>query len=146
MPGPGTWSAGDILSASDLNAIGVWTSYTPVLAQNGIRTATVNYAEFCQINKLVFCNVDLTCTATGSAGSGITVTLPITSVGSSSGYGSGIFYDSSATDVRLVFAFAGTTTVSFRANDSTTGLLGVTPSVALGNDDVISFSIVYEAA
>ena len=146
MPGPGTWSAGDILTAADLNAIGVWTAYTPVLSQNGTRTATVNYAEYCQINKTVFCNVDLTCTTTGSAGNAIIVTLPVTSVGSNSGFGSGIFYDSSATDVRVVEVIGATTDVSFRANDSTNDAVGVTPSVALGNNDVISFSIVYEAA
>lgn len=146
MPGPGTWSAGDILTASDLNAIGVWTSYTPTLDQNGTRTATINYAEYCQINKIVFCNVDLTCTTTGSAGNAISVTLPVTGVASNAGFGSGIFYDSSATDVRIVDVGAGGSSVSFRANDSTNNVVGVTPSVALGNNDVISFSIVYEAA
>lgn len=146
MPGPGTWAAGDILTAADLNAIGTWSSYTPVLAQSGTRTATINNAEFCQINKLVFCNVDLTCSTTGSAGSAITVTLPVTGASSLSGVGSGIFYDFSATDVRVVTVNAGTSTVTFRANDSTTNELGVTPSVALGSSDVISFSIVYEAA
>lgn len=146
MPGPGTWSAGDILTASDLNAIGVWTSYTPTLDQNGTRTATINYAEYCQINKTVFCNVDLTCTTTGSAGNAITVTLPVAGVATDAGHGSGIFYDSSATDVRVVYVDVGATGVSFRANDSTNNAVGVTPSVALGNNDVISFSIVYEAA
>jgi hypothetical protein len=145
MPGPGTWSAGDILTAADLNAIGVWTAYTPVLSQNGTRTATVNYAEYSQINKLVFCNVDLTCTTTGSASNAINVTLPVTATSSVSA-GTGLFYDSSGTDVQVLSVLSGTTQVSFYSDTSTTNVLGVTPNVTLGNNDVISFSIVYEAA
>jgi hypothetical protein len=146
MPGPGTWSAGDILTASDLNAIGVWTAYTPTLEQDGVRTATINYAEYCQINQLVFCNVDLTCTTTGSAGNAVIVTLPVNGAAANSGVGSGQFFDSSGTDVRLLTSLSGTTNVQFFADDSNGSRLGVSPSVALGNNDVISFSIVYRSA
>jgi hypothetical protein len=139
------------LTADDLNAIGVWESYTPVLDQNGTRTATVNYAQYCVINKVCFVNVDLTCTTTGSAGTAISVTLPVTAnasfVSNQSSLGSGVFYDSSATDVRLTnVAINSSTSVAFRADDSANTNLGSTPSVALGNNDVISFSIMYQAA
>lgn len=147
MPGPGTWSAGDILTAADLNAIGTWTTYTPTLVQNGTRTATVNYASYCQINKMVILNVDLTCTTTGSANNVVTVSLPVTGV-INSARGSGFFYDSSTTDVILTYAFlASTTTVGFLSETSTTTTgFGSSPNVTLGNNDVISFSIVYLAA
>ena len=142
MPGPGTWSPGDILTADDLNAIGVWSSYTPVLTQNGTRSATVNYAEFCVINKICFVNVDLTCTTTGSAGQVISVTLPVTGVSSGS-IGSGLFFDSSASSNRVLSVGVGTTAVAF-VSDNGTDNFGVNPSVALGNNDVISFSVMYE--
>jgi hypothetical protein len=50
MPGPGTFSSGDVLTAADFNAIVTWTSYSPVVAQNTAVAATVNYAEYCVIN------------------------------------------------------------------------------------------------
>ena len=143
MPGPGTWSAGDILTAADLNAIGVWTSYTPALEQSGTRSSTVNYAEYCVINKVCFLNVDLTCTTTGSAGNAIRVTLPVNGDGSASGFGSGQFFDSSGSDVTLLNCLSGTTNVEFRSDDSSNAF-GISPSIALGANDVISFSIIYK--
>jgi hypothetical protein len=63
--------------------------------------------------------------------------------------GSGFFYDDSATDIILLTVLqASTTTVSFRTEDGTspTAGFGQLPSLALANDDVISFSIVYRIA
>jgi len=150
MPGPGTWAAGDILTAADLNAIGTWASYTPTLSQNGTRTATVNHAEYCLINKMCIVNVDLTCTTTGSAANRIAVSLPITAATSTNeSLGTGLFFDSSASDVMLtIVRYFNTTTVAFmtEATTSTTGYLGADPNVTLENNDVISFSIVYQTA
>jgi hypothetical protein len=151
MTSPGSFSPGDVLSAADLNGIGAWSSYTPVLGQNGTRTASIEYAEFCQINKFCVANVSLTCTATGSGGSVITVTLPVNASSDSSSkvYGSGMFFDTSGSDVRLVTVIRNSsTTVRFltEATTDNTGGLGSNPSVTLGNGDVISFSIAYETA
>jgi hypothetical protein len=151
MPDLGTFSPGDILTAADLNAIGVWTSYTPTLVQNGTRSATVNYAEYVQINDLCVVNVDLTCTTTGSAGNIVTVSMPISIAGGTQlrTLGSGFFFDSSGTDVRLITPiYNGTTTVRFLAEATTDRAsgLGANPSIALGADDVISFSVAYEVA
>lgn len=146
MPGPGTWQPGDVLTADDLNAIGAWTSYTPVLSQNGTRTCTVNYAKYMVINKMCLTNVDLTCTTTGQASTAITVSLPVTAVSSQENAGSGFFFDSSANDVSLLSTVLGTTSISFYGESSTTGVFGITPNVTLGNSDVISFSIMYEIA
>lgn len=141
MPGPGTWAAGDVLTADDLNAIGTWQTYVPVLAQGGTRTATVNSASYSQINKFCVVNVDLTCTTTGTV-SGITVTLPVNSALSSGNavLGSGVFFDSSASDYILV--------TCHRSSSSTIGfykdLDGGSLNTALGNGDVISFSLTYQ--
>ena len=149
MSGPGTFSPGEILSAADLNAIGTWTSYTPVLAQSGTRTATVDYAEYCQINKFCVANVSLTCTETGSAGNIISVTLPVNLATAATlrVLGSGMFFDTSGSDVRLLTAIVNSSsTVRFLVEATTDNIsgLGANPSLALGNGDVIQFSIAYE--
>jgi hypothetical protein len=147
MPGPGTWAAGDILTAADLNAIGVWSTYTPVLVQNGTRTATVNYASYVQINKMCAVNVDLTCTTAGSAGNIVTVSLPVNSNTSSPvAVGTGLIFDDSGSDVILVTPVINSaSTVRFAADATTSysSAWGANPSVALANNDVISFSIIY---
>ena len=149
MPSPGSFAAGDILTAADLNAIGVWDSYTPVLAQNGTRSATVNYAKYVVINKMCTVNVDLTCATTGSAGNIMTVSLPFTASNYNGALGTGVFYDDSATDMQLTTVVQNsTTTVRFvtDASTSSTSGLGANPSLALASNDVISFSIVYLVA
>jgi len=154
MPGPGTWSAGDVLTAADLNDIGVWQSYSPTLTQNGARSATITNAQYSQINKLCFVNFDLTCTTSGSAGSPITVSLPISAAAASSGseirtIGSGFFYDASATDVILLnVGLVNSTNVGFNTELSTNPsvFFGNQPSLALANDDIVSASIVYQVA
>lgn len=151
MAGPGTFSPGDILSAADLNGIGTWASYSPVLAQSGTRTATVDYAEYCQINKFCVANVSLTCTTTGSAGNVITVTLPVNMASAATlrVLGSGMIFDTSGSDVRLLTAIVNTvSTVRFlteATTDNASGL-GANPSLALGSGDVIQFSVAYETA
>lgn len=142
MTSPGSFLPGDVLTADDLNAIGVWETYTPVLTQDVARSATVNEAKYVQINKMCIVNVDLTCTTTGSADD-INVSLPLTArtSGTSGSVGSGVFYDASATNNVLVNVFRSSsgTNLVFIAN-ATSQLLNTT----LGNDDVISFSITYE--
>lgn len=143
MPGPGTWSPGDVLTADDLNAIGVWTSYTPTLTQSVARTATVNYAEYTQINKMCIVNADLTCTTTGSLAS-ILVTVPIniaSTVVSNAVIGSALFFDSSAADVKLLTAVRNSATdIGFFQNTGTLDLINTT----LGNGDIISFNLMYQ--
>lgn len=151
MPGPGTWVAGDILTAADLNAIGTWTSYTPVLDQNGTRTTTVNYAAYCKINDLCIVVVDLNITQAGSAANNITVTMPvnINTPGfnpSTASFGSGLFYDASATDVILLTVVGQADNKFSFSTDATTadtGRLGANPSLAVANGDVISFTAAY---
>lgn len=147
MPGPGTWSAGDILTAADLNAIGTWTSYVPTLTQSGAVTCTVNYAKYCQINKFVLCVVDLSVTAAGTGGNNITVSTPITASGRIRG--SGFFWDASATDIMLCLVVQSSTTafgfVTEATATNTFSTLGTSPNVALANNDAISFIAIYES-
>jgi hypothetical protein len=149
MPGPGTWSAGDILTAADLNAIGVWTAYTPTVTQNGTRTVTVNHAEYCQINKLCLVNLDVTLTDAGTTANLVTVTVPVnfSSATTARVSGSGLLYDLSATDVVLLTAvYNSASTVRFVTETTTDPVsgLGVNPAFALASGDVLSLSLVYE--
>lgn len=150
MPGPGTWVAGDILTAADLNAIGTWTTYTPTLRGNLATVGcTVNYAEYCLINKLVSVNVRVTSTGTASGNGPIEVSLPLNPTPTSNQiFGSGYFYDSSATDLMLVVASPDSGNLRFatEATGSFTNPLGTTPAITLGINDVVSFSVTYRVA
>jgi len=55
MTALGDFTAGNVLLASDLNAIGTWTSWNANFrAQSGAYTSTsTDYSEYVQINKLV---------------------------------------------------------------------------------------------
>lgn len=134
MPSPGSFVPGDVLTADDLNGIGVWVSYTPVLTQGVVRTATVNYAKYVLINKLCYVNVDLTCTTTGSNATA-TISLPFNNVATTTTipFGTGIFFDSSAS----------TTTLGPIQPSTPVGTVGIT-NTTLGNNDVISFSLAYQ--
>lgn len=147
MPGLGTWSAGDILTAADLNAIGAWTSYTPTVTQNGTRTATINYAKYCVFNKFCVVNVDIEITNAGTAGNILTVSAPInlnTTVTRS--LGAALFYDLSATDVILLNVVRDTASTFRFVSDASTSLTGFgsSPSLAVASGDIISFSAAYE--
>jgi hypothetical protein len=133
MPSPGSFLPGDVLTADDLNAIGAWVSYTPVLTQGVVRTATVNYAEYALINKLCYVNVDLTCTTTGS-GTVATVSLPFANVATTDNLpvGVGIFFDSSASTTTVIPVNAFNTAVT------------ITQNTTVGNNDVIAFSLAYQ--
>jgi hypothetical protein len=149
MPGPGTWSAGDILTAQDLNAIGVWESYSPVVTQSGTRSATVNYAKYVQINKMCLVNVDLTMTTSGSSGSKVTVSLPLNASSNTTlrSYGTGLLLSGGSDVILLNVFYDSVSTVRFASETSTSkNGLGVSPSIGLLNDDVISFSAMYEIA
>lgn len=148
MPGPGTWSPGDILTADDLNAIGVWTSYTPTVTQGVTVTATVNYASYVKINDLILANIDLTCTTSGTASTLITVSLPVDAVPNTGTIGSGLVFDSSGNDVILVTAARQSATALLLRSEATTNLstsqaLGNNPAFQLANGDVISLTLLY---
>jgi hypothetical protein len=99
---------------------------------------------------MVVANVRLTCTTSGSSGSTITVSLPVSFSSTTRMIcGSGYFYDDSLTDIRLVSVWrSSATTVAFSVEEGTLESqgLGLDPSLALANNDIINFSIVYQAS
>ena len=154
MANPFPFVAGSVLQASELNGIGeAWTSYTPVIKGGATTvTATIQYAKYAQVNKIVFVHVQATVTSTGATNGVITLTLPIqpnTTVGTRTTFGTFLvlkngvaFYTGSAT----FFGTAPNIIVAGTAYGSTDNMGANTPAITLQNLDQISFSVCYEVA
>lgn len=65
MTALGDFTAGDVLTAADMNAIGSWTSYTPTFSQITIGNSTLDF-RYTEINKVVIVNGFFTLGSTGS--------------------------------------------------------------------------------
>ena len=129
--------------------LGAWDTYTPTLTQSGAVTKTVTRAAYTQIGKTVICNVLLIVTGTGSAGSQITVSLPVTASTSNQDLivGTAEMWDNSAQVYTGLARLVSTTTVNFvRTDQAPTGNFGQDPNMALASPDYLSFMITYEAA
>jgi len=142
MTALGDFSAGDVLTAADLNAIGIWTSYNATVSQGGSSVSlSTNAGYYIQINELVIARFFLSANATGSAND-LIVSLPVnTGSNSSVMMGPASVFDASV----------GSQTIGtwFR-NSASTIDMSVEPSgrydTALGSGDVIRGVIMYEVA
>jgi hypothetical protein len=125
---------------------GTWTSYTPTVAQNGARTITVNYAKYLQIGKMLTVQVECTITNTGTAGSVISCSLPITASSASGNrtYGSFSFLDAGNTFYVGSVVIQGANAQFLVDNNG--NYLGALPNFAVANNDVIAFTMIYEVA
>ena len=77
MTALGDFSAGDVLTAADLNAIGTWTSFTPSFTNFTLGNGTVEYSRYCRINDVVHVELFVSLGSTSSMSSGPTFTLPV---------------------------------------------------------------------
>lgn len=145
-------TATSVKARLDLFESGAWTSYTPTVSQGASTdiAKTVHYAKYARWGRLVMCNVSVSVTASGSAGSAVNVTLPVSAAYVSAGLSAGsvYLYDASITTKYICTAIpSSTTTVAFYASGvSAAGGWGADPNVALANTDFITFSLAYEAA
>jgi hypothetical protein len=123
------------------------TTYTPVVTQNGTITATISYAKYQQVGKLVTVQVRANLTSAGTAGHRLTLTLPIaaTTANTNQCYGSFTFLDSGVAYYTGSVTLNSTTTTAFTVNN-TNDFLGVNPSIAVASGDAISFTMIYEVA
>jgi hypothetical protein len=155
---PRTWTAGETVTAALMNSdvrdplaalAGAWTSYTPTVAQGASTdiAKTTSYAKYIRVGKYVLCTVSLSMTGTGTAGSVITTSLPVTAATSGNMVvGSGVYGDAgNATWPCAVFLGSTTAAYLFAANQ-TAGYVGTTPAVTVASSDIIAFTITYEAA
>jgi hypothetical protein len=143
-------TAGQILTAATMNSIGAaWESYTPVIKGGATTvTATLTYAKYFQINKIVFVEVFATVTSAGAANGRITMTLPINPA-----FGGGNLFtvgNFTVLDTGTAFytgaAIIDANIVSGLAYGSTDNMGVNTPAMTLANGDRVAMSICYEIA
>lgn len=145
------WTAGliggSVLPATTLNTIGAaWESYTPTLTQSVTVTKTVNVAKYCQIQKMITCDISLTATSAGTAANEVAVGLPIATTATTNRViGTGFIYDASSGIVYNVTAYNATTTTAKFFYQAAFGW-GFSPNIALANGDQIRMLFTYEAA
>jgi len=122
-----------------------WTPWTPVLRQNGTtETCTVNRARYRREGSRVEFFLHITCTSTGTAGTDIDVSLPVTA--NDSGYAIGEFWYSTGGANFIGSALIATTTTVKGFSHASTGAMGSNgPSVTLGSGDEIRVNGTYEA-
>lgn len=129
---------------------GAWQTWTPTLTQSGAVTKTVTYASYVQIGKLIIAQCRLDVTGSGTSSNSIVVGLPVTAVRSGSlafGVGEFGFWDASASQLFIGQARLISTTTIDAFRDSAGNSIGSsTPTVALASGDVITISVIYEAA
>jgi hypothetical protein len=157
----GTFVAGQILTAAELNAPMAWTSYTPALTSSGTQpvlgTGSVATGKYVQINKFVYGYFNLQFGTAGiTAGTGnYFISLPVASARTTGNFweynlGTGSFNDnSSANDFMVKFNFASATTMAayyWSAFNSTLAGLGAAAPVAIATQDRFSGFFAYEAA
>lgn len=111
----GTFTAGQVLTAAELNAAGTWADYTPSWTQSATITKTVNWARYSQFNKLVFVSIKMTASSAGTANNVIKIGLPVAASSNNFLMGTAVWSSSGATPTsRGLYVFYDTsTTVKF---------------------------------
>jgi hypothetical protein len=129
----GTFVAGQVLTAAELNDAGTWQNYTPTWTQSATITKTVNWARYMQFNKLVCAQIKMTASSAGTANNKILVGLPVNASSNNYLMGSYTYFDESLTLDQILFShviYESTSTVSFfPVLTSEAGTFGVRNSV-----------------
>lgn len=152
MTALGSFVAGDVLTAADMNAIGTWTTWSPTWTNLTVGNGTVT-AQYSQINKVVHLRASVTFGSTTSISGSVTFTLPVTasSTASTTGHGVAQFGDTGSASYLGVARVSTTTTGQLVApNSSLTyvslSALSSTVPFTWGNTDTINLTLAYEAA
>jgi hypothetical protein len=152
----GTFTAGQVLTAAELNSAGEWQTYTPTWTQSATITKTVNWARYTQLNKLVIVSLKMTATSAGTANNKVLVGLPVTASANNFVLGGAFVVDESATPDSLtgfLSVLESTTTASFfplttSGFDTTLkyGNTGLGNPVTIASGDILYAQFTYEAA
>lgn len=160
----GTFTAGQVLTAAELNTAGAYLDYTPTWTQSATITKTVNWARYTQLGKLVIGSVKMTATSAGTANNKIIVSFPVAASSNNFLVGTAAYIDTGASrpffhSPPLSAFFESSTTMSFSpANTATTSWVTLTTDARLGQDyqtytgitvastDIIYIHFQYEAA
>jgi hypothetical protein len=132
-------------------SFGTWTSWAPACSQGGSTPGvTVNYATYMQLGKMVHVSVYLTFSSSGSAGADIIIsTTPVAPRMTAAWMTLGSFTYLRSGVTTYVGSVLATSAALLRFNSSASAggaLLGTSPSFAVGINDVVSFTLMYEAA
>jgi len=147
------WTAGtvsgQILTATTMNTIGAaWETFTPTSVQGVAFGKTVNYAKYCQIQKTVFVQVQITATGAGLGGTvsiGLPALVPV-SQSNTRIEGSILMYDLSAALLYQGVAAVNGSVVVGWAQGSNNNMGANSPAFTIAAGDIISYSISYETA
>ena len=161
---PGTATAGEVLTAAFWNTqvrdnmvelapfFATWTSYSPTVEQVSTRTSTIQNARYVTVGKRIRVNASMTVTQAGTAGQHIAVTLPTALVSriTAADHAVGSFFYQRAAGTRyagtaiIAVGYTGSSKVVFISGSAGTSLLGIDPSFATANGDILSFTVEYE--
>ena len=127
----GSFVSGQVLTAAELNSLGVWTSFTPSYTQLSVGNGTIS-GFYTVINKMLFVQTSFTLGSTSSVGAGpVTLTLPASLVQASvtdSIIGQAYYVDAGVASYIGVCAVSNTTTV-IPYVDSVGGTYGTLSSI-----------------
>ena len=77
MTNPFPFTSGNILSASELNAIGAWTAFTPTWGSVTLGGSGTTNGVYAQVNDIVFWEAQFDLNGTGSITGQINMNLPV---------------------------------------------------------------------
>ena len=156
MTALGDFSAGDVLTAADLNAIGTWQSYTPVLTATvtspNLGTSPIQTGQYCQINDFCVAQIFLAFGSSSSAGTGeYRISLPVEASPASNinaNMGWGWIYDANLTNAYSVITDRASSTTCRMYLSSPVGSIGVQNAnpFAWTTSDQMRITLVYRTA
>jgi hypothetical protein len=153
MTALGDFSAGDVLTAADLNAIGTWTDYTPALTASTdptLGTGSITYGRYVQLNDLVIGTAYFVFGSGASAGSGnYNVSLPVAAITGDVNIIAGHcwVYDSSVSTARnAILQPTTSTTTLMLLTDNPSFVVASTVPFTFTTNDQIRIHFCYEAA
>jgi hypothetical protein len=152
----GTFVAGQVLTAAELNTAGAWNDYTPSWTQSATITKTVNWARYTQLGKWVQVSIKMTASSAGTANNKILVGLPVSASSNNflmgiltrgsndPNFASGSFavYDSATTVAFGVSGTANTPAGVYRLGQYDTSNNGLT----IASGSIFQIMLSYEAA
>lgn len=123
-------------------------TWTPTLAQGASSdiSKTVNVANYWRIGPLVFFDVKLTSTSTGSSGSAITISPPVAFGTIAAVLGTGDYTDTGTAQYPAFISTSSTNFALIRNDVAVTGFIGGAPSIAVASGDIFYASGFYLAA
>ena len=160
MANPFPFVASTILTAAELNGIGEWTSYTPLLTGSTtnptLGTGATSTGKYSRIQNLIIYKFSIFFGTSGFvAGVGnYRISLPVNSTGGKAFYssesGQTSFYDSSANAPYYADIWMSSASqITIQTQPTLNGVLGIlsaTTPVIPANNDAITGLVIYEAA